>query len=285
MTLKTIRDQYHLELGSMYPKSEINSIFKLIIEFYLNYDAAEIVLQANNKLKEIASDKILQALNRLKTKEPIQYVIGQTLFFNLTFRVDSNVLIPRPETEELVQWILSNVQTNKANHRLQILDIGTGSGCIAISLAKNISNADVFAIDISKPALKIAKENAINNKVTINFLNVDILNTTSLPQKFDIIVSNPPYVKLQEKKIMHENVLLHEPNVALYVSNKEPLIFYKKITDLASKYLTKKGKLYFEINQYLGAETIQLIKSKGFNTIILKKDFLRNDRMISATLT
>jgi release factor glutamine methyltransferase len=282
MTLLELQNQYHKELIEIYPKSEITSIFRLLVKDKLNLDSAEIVLEVDKELSIVEIDHFFNVLKRLNNKEPVQYIVGNTSFFNLPFKVNSNVLIPRPETEELVQWIITDTQTNPTNHKVQILDIGTGSGCIAISLAKNIKNAEIWALDISKLALEIAKYNAKQNDVTINFLNSDILKVKKLPQFFDIIVSNPPYVKQQEKKAMHGNVLLHEPNQALFVTDDNPLLFYKKIANLASNHLTQSGKLYFEINQYLGNETLKLIKANGFINVILKKDFLENNRMIRA---
>jgi len=282
MTLFDLQNQFRKELANIYPLGEINSIFKLLVKNYLNFDAAELVLEAKKELNKEADEYFQTALRRLLKKEPVQYIIGETSFYNLTFKVNPDVLIPRPETEELVQWIISDIQANQANRKIKILDIGTGSGCIAISLAKNIPNATIWALDISKSALEIAKYNATLNEITINLLNIDILKTKTLPQYFDIIVSNPPYIKLEEKKVMHDNVLQHEPEQALFVSNTDPLIFYKKIVEIASKYLTPNGKLYFEINQYLGKETLELIPSKEFKNTILEKDFLGNDRMIRA---
>jgi len=189
-------------------------------------------------------------------------------------------LIPRPETEELVDWI---VKDSKNSSSIRIIDIGTGSGCIAISLAKNLPNAEVFAIDISPEALKIAKHNAKINSVKVHFIETDILNTTTLSNTFDVIVSNPPYVRELEKEQMQQNVLANEPHIALFVKNENPLLFYNKISDLAKTHLLKNGDLYFEINQYLGIETKALLKSKGFKNIELKKDIYAVNRMIKAS--
>jgi release factor glutamine methyltransferase len=224
-------------------------------------------------------------LSKLKKEIPIQYILGETEFFDLKFKVNNKVLIPRPETEELIEWVLKNSKLKTQNSKLNILDIGTGSGCIAISLAKNLPNAEVYAIDISSEAIKIAQKNAEINKVSVNFIETDILKIEELQYTFDIIVSNPPYVRELEKEKMHQNVLANEPHLALFVENDNPLLFYDKIADLAKSYLTKNGNLYFEINQYLGKETVDLLKSKGFNTIELKKDLFDVDRMIKATNT
>ena len=283
MTLLALKNQFLIELFSTYSSQEINSIFKLLVYNKLNIDAATIILDQDKELIQENTDFIQNAHQRLIKKEPVQYIIGETSFFDLTFMVTPDVLIPRPETEELVQWIILDSQINPSNTKLKILDIGTGSGCIAISLAKNIPTAEIWALDISQSAIEVAKKNTIQNEVSINYLILDILTTKQLPQLFDIIVSNPPYVKQQEKEAMHDNVLQHEPEKALYVSDTNPLIFYDKITDLAKNHLTKNGKLYFEINQYLGKETLELIQSKGFKNTLLKKDFLDNDRMIKGT--
>ena len=228
----------------------------------------------------------------LHNEKPIQYIIGETEFYRLPFYVNQHVLIPRPETEELVEWIISLPNSSQKEKNLNILDIGTGSGCIAISLAKNLPNASVFAIDISKKALQVAKQNAVLNEVTVEFIEYDILSSNiiqtpsirgkNLNLKFDIIVSNPPYVRQLERQEIKNNVLNYEPHIALFVENDNPLLFYNHIIDFAKENLTKNGKLYVEINQYLGQETVTLLKEKGFTNIELKKDLFGNDRMVRA---
>jgi len=195
-------------------------------------------------------------------------------------------LIPRTETEELVAWVLDEIKvfTNNKITELSILDIGTGTGCIPISLAKNLTSLNISAIDISPEALLIARQNAILNKVTIEFIELDILNAESLPQEYDVIISNPPYVRELEKKEIKNNVLENEPHLALFVADENPLIFYNKIADLAKKQLSENGMLFFEINQYLGKETINMLVKKGFKNIQLKKDLFGNDRMIKCVL-
>lgn len=283
MILSDIQKRFNIDLVSVYPLSEINSIFKILVEERLNFDAAQIVLEAQKEINTADVDYFLQALIKLQENIPIQYILEKTQFYNLKFKVTPKVLIPRPETEELIDWVLKDLkEDNSSKQNIKILDIGTGSGCIAVSLAKNLPDSEVWALDISKSALEIAKYNAQLNLTAINLINLDILQTKTLPQKFDVIVSNPPYVMQQEKKVMHNNVLDHEPDTALFVSDENPLIFYDKITNLALAYLNKSGSLYFEINQSLGKETISLIKSKGFSNILLQKDFLSNDRMIKA---
>jgi release factor glutamine methyltransferase len=222
--------------------------------------------------------------------------LGTTHFYGLEFEVNSNVLIPRPETEELVDWIVQSRnsgtkvnpevsgQSSIPKFRDKILDIGTGSGCIAISLAKNLPNAEVFALDVSDKALATAQKNAELNQVTIQFIHQSILEIDDLGQQFDLIVSNPPYVRHLEKQEINKNVLDNEPHLALFVEDNDALIFYRKIAELAQKNLNPQGQLYFEINQYLGQETFDLLQEMGFKDITLRKDIYGNDRMIQCTI-
>ena len=266
-------------LKDEYPAQEVSSFFNLLIESYLGMNRLDFALKQGKELTLEEKEKFESAIHRLSLHEPIQYIIGETEFFGLKFKVNKNVLIPRPETEELVQWILDDVGESKTPSNLKILDIGTGSGCIAISLAKNLPNAEVFALDISEKALKTARENATLNKVNVNFIQADILNLEALTGKFDIIVSNPPYVREMEKVEMHLNVLENEPDLALYVKDIDPLIFYGIIAKLAQAGPQKNGDLYFEINQYLAKETEEILKNFGFKTE-LKKDIFGNYRML-----
>ena len=261
MLVQEFKKQFFLELSKIYPETEIQSFFNILIEFKLGLSRIELALQPTLKFNTIDLDFFKKALIDLKTQLPIQYIIGKTEFYGITFKVNKDVLIPRPETEELVNWIIKDYQDTST---IKILDIGTGSGCIAISLAKNISNAEVFALDISSEAIKIAKSNAKSNNVSIQFIEADILNLDKLPHKFDILVSNPPYVRELEKEQMQKNVLENEPHIALFVKNENPLLFYTKISDFAKSHLKPKGQLYFEINQYFGKETVELLNSKGF---------------------
>ena len=287
MTLKEFKIFFSNELADVYPKTEVDTFFFLLIEEKLNLQRVDTVLQpdfiiADNQLLELKN-----ILKRLQKEEPIQYILGNTEFFGLPFQVNEHTLIPRPETEELVEWILDEVKQLQilTNHKLKILDIGTGTGCIPITLAKNLKNVEVSAIDVSKKALKIAQQNALLNNVEIHFLEVDILKVNQLPKQYDIIVSNPPYVRELEKVEIKNNVLQNEPHLALFVDDENPLIFYKKITDLAKQYLTTNGLLFFEINQYLGKETLAMILEKGFQNNILKKDLLGNDRLVKAKVS
>ena len=219
-----------------------------------------------------------QLLKQLLLEIPIQYLLGATSFYGLEFEVNESVLIPRPETEELVEWVLS-----ATSHLNTFLDIGTGSGCIAISIAKNRTDSKVSAIDVSESALEVAEKNAVNNDVSVLFFQKDILETSDLECQLDCIVSNPPYIRTLEKAEIKKNVLDHEPHLALFVDDNDPLLFYRKIAQLALKSLNSKGYLFFEINQYLGKEMNDLLIQMGFENVILKKDIYNNDRMIRAT--
>ena len=266
------------------------------MEEKLQLQRIDTVLQPNFLIVDDILSELKNSTKRLQKEEPIQYILGKTEFYGLPFLVDKNTLIPRPETEELVAWVLQSIQdlkfknqdsdtTNNNVKPLSILDIGTGTGCIPISFAKHQPNATISAIDVSNEALKIAKQNAILNNVEVNFIKKDILQTENLNELFDVIVSNPPYVREQEKIEIKNNVLENEPHLALFVENENPLIFYKKIADLAKLHLSKNGFLFFEINQYLGKETVAMLKEKGFKNIELKKDIFGNDRMIKSRLS
>lgn len=277
MLVSDIKNNFLEELKEEYPREEINSFFYLLAEAFLGMSRLELALDPNLMTAEAEIGRFEDALERLKQHEPVQHIIGETEFFGLKFRVNTNVLIPRPETEELVQWVLDDSSSEKKE--LKILDIGTGSGCIAVSLAKNLPQAEVFAIDISEAALKIARQNSEENGVKVNFIQADVLKLDSLAEQFDVIVSNPPYVRELEKKEMHKNVLNFEPQGALYVKDENPLVFYNKIAKLAQQALRENGVLYFEINQYLGHETEEMLKNAGFQTE-LRKDIFDNFRML-----
>ncbi|WBL21686.1 peptide chain release factor N(5)-glutamine methyltransferase [Zunongwangia sp. HRR-M8] len=280
MTTTQLKNQFLEDLGGKYPKEEILSFFNFLAEHILKRSRLQMALEPNKEISDAEISQFEVALARLKKFEPIQYIIGETEFFSLNFKVAPGVLIPRPETEELVQWILDEVSLQQ-NKNLQILDIGTGSGCIPISLKKHLPKAQISAIDISEEALKIAKINAEQNEVSIDFMRKDILSAEKLPLQFDIIVSNPPYVRELEKAEMQQNVLRYEPETALYVKDENPLLFYEKITKLAQEGLAKNGLLFFEINQYLVEETETMVKDHGFKTD-LRKDMFGNFRMLKA---
>ncbi len=282
MNIRDLRTNFVNSLSVCYDKEEVFSFFYMLSEHILGLQRVNVAIHLDKKVSEDEIKRFSSAEKRLKKEEPIQYIIGTTDFYGLILDVNQHVLIPRPETEELVDWIIKD--QNKANDPIKILDIGTGSGCVAISLAKNLPAAEVYAIDISDKAIEIARENARNNKVEVTFILKDILSTQDLLQPFDVIVSNPPYVRELEKQEMQHNVLNHEPQQALFVSDHNPLLFYEKITQLAKKSLKPTGVLYFEINQYLGRETQDMIENFGFESVLLRKDIFGNDRMIKAEL-
>ncbi|WP_316635653.1 peptide chain release factor N(5)-glutamine methyltransferase [uncultured Flavobacterium sp.] len=281
MKIKQYRTQFIKELSPFYDAYEAESFFYLILED--KHQLRQIDLALNHELAFSEDDFVVwdSLLVQLKQEVPIQYLLGKTNFYGLDFEVNENVLIPRPETEELVEWIINeNAANDKSKKKIKILDIGTGSGCIAISLAKNIPNAEVYGFDVSKKAIETAKRNAMNNKVDVTFMFQDILALDELNYNFDIIVSNPPYVRNLEKQEIKKNVLDYEPHLALFVEDNDALIFYRKIAELAKKNFVENGQLYFEINQYLGKEMTDLLEKMDFKNIELRKDIYDNDRMI-----
>lgn len=280
MKIKEYRSYFIQELTPIFDEGEAESFFYLILENKQQLKRIDLALQHDLTFSE-DEIKIWNAiLEQLKNEIPVQYLLGKTSFYGLDFEVNTNVLIPRPETEELVDWIIKSNQVDQNSKALKILDIGTGSGCIAISLANYIPNAKVFAIDVSESALDTAKKNAESNKVEVTFTNKNILETVDLEQQYDIIVSNPPYVRNLEKEEIKKNVLNNEPHLALFVEDNDALIFYRKIAELAQKNLSEKGQLFFEINQYLGQEMINLLEEMNFKNVELRKDIYGNDRMI-----
>lgn len=276
-----IASLYFENLKKFYPEEEIQSFLKIITHHYFGWRAIDLALKSQDYVSEEEELLLLKVLNRLKKQEPIQYIVGQTYFYGLPIKVTPNTLIPRPETEELVDWVISTLQDRKeTQNQINIIDIGTGTGCIAIALAKNIPKANVEALDISIKALEVAQENALLNEVEITFTHKNILQTNDLQKNYDVIISNPPYVRQLEKKLMQINVLDYEPSLALYVPDDNALLFYKKITQLASQHLTQNGLLFFEINQYLGEETIKLLKKNTLKEVILKKDIFGKNRFV-----
>ena len=336
MLLKEIRNIFRTELSELYPQEEIDSIFHLLVAHHLGLERFVLAMQPNLNVSKEAEQPLFEALAQLRSGRPVQYVIGKTEFMDLEFQVNEHVLIPRPETEELVRWMLDYLVEPVTNETLRILDIGTGSGCIAVSLAKNLPDAVVYGCDISKTALLVAGENAKANNTQVYFEEIDILDMTAeginqcdisvfsntsgsksdaspkseaCPKskvslkseaspkpkaspadltiafdKFDVIVSNPPYVRKKEKRDMQKNVTDHEPEQALFVSDENPLKFYSAIARFASKNLNPGGSLFLEINQYMSQETVRLLQDSGFSNVELRKDMFGNDRMIKCTL-
>ena len=284
MVIKDLKQYFFDELIAIHGQDEVESFFLILTEYLHNLKRIDLALNPNFEISEAEVQKWEAIISELKTEKPIQYIIGETWFYDSKFYVNEHTLIPRPETEELVDWIFATEKKNDKKEKLTILDIGTGTGCIPISLKKNIPQAEVSAIDVSEEALKVAQRNALENKVEINFILQNILETEDLKQQFDIIVSNPPYVRNMEKQEIKKNVLAFEPHLALFVEDNDALLFYRKIAQLALKNLTPNGLLFFEINQYLGKETIELLEDLGFKNIELKKDIYGNDRMIKGCL-
>ena len=284
MLLKEIKTIFHKELDALYPIEEVDSFFYLVVEELLGLERFILALRPNYVISKEGEKLLFEALSQLRLQRPIQYIIGKSSFMGFDFIVNENVLIPRPETEELVQWVLEGrlkeADFGIQDSELNILGIGTGSGCIAISLAKSISNARVYAIDVSEDALAVARENAKNNEVSITFIQDDILSLAGLDVNFNIMVSNPPYVRESEKAQMQKNVLEYEPDSALFVADEEPLVFYSAIAEFAQRNLTKNGKLFLEINQYLGKETKRVLATENFSEIEMRKDIFGNDRLL-----
>jgi release factor glutamine methyltransferase len=283
--MKTIQDallRFNQVLKPVYDQPEIDSIKYLAISDVTSLSKAQLRAFTDQELTTEQTDKLTEIIQRLQTGEPIQYVLGHTEFYGLPFNVNPSVLIPRPETEELVEWVLNSI--NERNEHETVLDIGTGSGCIPITIKKHLPNAEVSAIDISKTALLTAQQNAELNAVEVNFIEADILKPVLMPDtKYSVLISNPPYVTKSEKAEMHINVLAHEPHLALFVEDNDPLIFYRAVADFALTNLESNGLLFFEINENLGRETINLLQEKGFKNIELRQDMRGKDRMIKAT--
>lgn len=284
MTLKDLGNTFILNLNKIYNEDEAQAIYLIALEHVLKYRRADYLLNKTEVIPPEKLNKLEGILTTLQTGKPIQYITGETIFYGLPFKVNSSVLIPRPETEELVDWIISVCKSRFyiSQQNLKIIDIGTGSGCIAISLKKYLPNAKISAIDIAKDSLATAESNADLNEVAIDFIEQDILEVQNfkIETQYSIIVSNPPYVTENEKSSIHENVIANEPHRALFVSNDNPLIFYDAIADFALKNLRPDGLLFFEINEYLGKQTVDLLTFKGFINIELKKDMQGKDRMI-----
>ena len=274
MKLKDFKLKMISELSSIYEMDELNSIFNLLAEDYLKIPRSKILLADEIHLDESNQILFLSALERLKTHEPIQYVLGKTSFMDLEFKVNSSVLIPRPETEELVRLMLKENLDGK-----EILDIGTGSGCIAISIAKNLPDAKVTALDISSDALEVAKENAKMNNVNIEFIHADIFEYKS-DKKYDVIVSNPPYVTESEKSQMNQNVLGFEPEIALFVDDINALKYYESVIKFSLNNLNSQGRIFFETNENYKHELNKLAQNYEYNIIEFKLDNHNKNRFL-----
>ena len=274
MTLDELKQIFIDQLSSIYEVDEVESIFLIYIEDKLDLKFQPQLTIQNTK--EVLSD-----LSELKQGKPIQHITQKAFFYDHFFYVNENTLIPRPETEELIELIRNDFPQDK---KLSIVDLGTGTGCIPITLFKLFPNAQVSALDISSKALEVAQLNAKNLAASVHFIQQDLLQNFELNEKFDIIISNPPYIRNLEKSEMHQNVLDFEPHLALFVEDHDPLIFYRKVFDFAEKHLKENGTIYCEINQYLGDETKQIFEKKYPNTQIIK-DISGNDRMLKSSIS
>jgi release factor glutamine methyltransferase len=276
-TLSDILSQFKTELQDMYPGDEIRNIAYIVAEQLLNYSKIDFHLKDKEPISDETAEKFKQTLRRLKNWEPVQYIVGATEFYGLPFRVDRRVLIPRPETEELTDWIIRE----NGERPVSILDIGTGSGCIAVTLAKNLPQAKVSACDISEDALALAGINSEINRTSVRFFPMDVLNGNIIvPEKADVIVSNPPYVRNGEKSLMRRNVLDYEPERALFVTDENPLVFYRSLALMGRKFLNDGGKLYLEINEQFPAELTRLLENTGYYGIRVRNDLSGKPRMI-----
>lgn len=291
-TIRDISALFRQSLAALYDIRETDALSLLVVSEVLEISAAKVKAFPELELTPAQAEKITRILTELQTGKPIQYILGYTEFYGLPFKVNPSVLIPRPETEELVEWAIStmgSLQLTTDSLQLagrNILDIGTGSGCIAITLKKNLPGFAVSAIDISPEALQTAKDNAQLNTVDVNFIQDDILNPTHhtlLTPRYSLIISNPPYVTLADKQQMHTNVTDFEPHTALFVPEDDPLIFYKAIAGFASAHLEQNGLLFLEINESYGEQTVELLKHNRFTNIELKKDMSGRDRMVKGT--
>lgn len=279
-TIKNIIDYAKAELHETYEMQEIQSIMRIALEHFLSVSPTTILAHQNTKVSNSDYFQMKQVVEKLKKQEPIQYILGETEFYGRKFVLNPSVLIPRSETEELVHWIIHESRA----HGPSILDVGTGSGCIAVTLAAEITNARVLGIDVSEGALAVAQKNAKLSDQDVRFIQYDVLGNEPLSthEKFDVVVSNPPYVRLSEKEKMYPNVLEYEPHLALFVDDDDALLFYRKITEMAKKELKNGGTLYFEMNEALGEETKKLLINYGFVGVEIKSDINGKQRMIKA---
>ncbi|SFQ16509.1 peptide chain release factor N(5)-glutamine methyltransferase [Parafilimonas terrae] len=285
MTISEAGKILQSSLNTIYDQREASNISNLLMEKLTGFSRSERMIYKDNFLTDSQVSYLKKNIERLLQNTPVQYIINETWFAGMPFYVDENVLIPRPETEELVELILQNSH-NSGLKAPSVLDIGTGSGCIAISIKKKFPGSNVYALDISDKSLEIAIKNAVNNNVSVHFFEADILNfqpPASFP-RFDIIVSNPPYIAQSESSLMQPNVLQYEPHQALFVPDDDPLLFYKAIAGFALQHLKRPGQLYFEINELMGEQVAALLHAKGFTSVGIKKDMQQKKRMVSAFL-
>lgn len=283
MLLKEFKDHFISSLTDLYPKSEMIAFYRRLTDFYFKWPPTFSVLNPEYRLNKEELQKLSLALDGLKKFRPIQYIINEAHFYGRTFYVDEHVLIPRPETEELVQWVLNDFMDAKQHYN--VLELGTGSGCIGISLAKEQSRFNIEALEVSKPALAVAQKNALRHNVEIDFKHLDMRAVAVWDKPLNVVISNPPYVEPDEKKEMLPNVLDYEPHLALFTPEKEPLYYYKKIIDLARSSLCKNGCLYLEINPKFEEDLLVHIKRVTFKDIEVRNDIFGKNRMLKAVKT
>ena len=280
MKLEDLKNNYSKRLSKIYSVSEISELFSIFTQEILGLSKIEIRQKISETLSEFQEYRFLEVLQKLESEIPYQYILGETEFFGLKFKVSNAVLIPRPETEELLELAIKKIEESRnknENKTFKILDIGTGSGIIPIILKKHFPSAAISAIDFSEEALKVAKENAENYKMQINFIFADYLNI-DLVENYDVIISNPPYIGINEESEIDDSVKNIEPKMALFSPTSDPLLFYKKISGDAGKYLNENGQIFVEINQKLGKETLGLFENFSHSELI--KDISGNDRFV-----
>lgn len=280
-TLVQVRKHIHQMLSETFPdEHERNMLASMILQRITGLSKTEIAIQPDFRVNESDIVWLKNALEDLNDHCPVQYVVGYEEFYGLKFNVNKHVLIPRPETEELVKWVLDDHAISKAP--LSVIDFGTGSGCIAVSLKHNRPDWSVSGLDKSEEALKVAQSNALRHGVEVDFVENDLLDFKPISRKFDLVVSNPPYIRNSEKKLMHENVLRYEPDMALFVKDDDPLIFYRAIAEISKTLLNEKGCIYFEINEAFGNETVQMLKDYGYQDVELREDLFGKPRMVKS---
>ena len=278
MKLIEARNQFRTSLKGLHTVAECDYYFKMILSSLLDIDPISIALEPNLNLQSSQQSKLKSVLEDLLTEKPLQYILGEVPFRKLNLKVNPSVLIPRPETEELVGWILEDY--TKLNHKVELIDLGTGSGCIALSLKKEQSFFSVYALDIDQPILDLVQQNAEENKLEINCIKGDINDLHKLKLKVEVIVSNPPYISPKEKEEIKNNVLNFEPHQALFVPQDNPLLYYQKILEYAEESLQSKGRIYFEINPLFESEMEALIFSFDSYTITKRLDIFGKIRML-----
>lgn len=287
--MRTFYNKLNHSLSDLYPKSEIRIFGNLILKKITDLSLARILADKDMVLSPEQSEEADQIIERLTNYEPIQYVLGETEFFNLKFKVNPDVLIPRPETEELVEWVSDDLKfvessSDSAEQNVKILDIGTGCGCIPVALKKHHPKTQISAMDVSAEALVVAKENGALNQTDVGFFQDDILNPKADERKWNIIVSNPPYIPLDEKVDIDKQVKSYEPHVALFSPTEEPLLFYHSIAKYALQHLEPDGKIYLETHKNLSRDVAMLLGEYGFKDVIIRTDMSGNERMVRAVL-